>query len=491
MAEPVRDFYRNTLELLRCDEPEPLVRGALEILIRSTTAREVYVEVSGSEDTEVLSWAADGCDELRVSAIRAVISRGIIGESIATGETILTASALEDSRFRELGSVREHGIEAVLCVPIGDETPIGVVYLQGRRDASAAPVFDEATVAKVELLAQAVSLSASKWLRADTASWVGPRPPAELHGLVARSTAMREVVERLRLVAPLDVHVLLTGPSGTGKTRLAQLLHSLGSRSSGPFVALNCAAIPEALAENELFGAEPGAHSTVPKGGLKGKVEAAEGGTLFLDEVAELALPAQAKLLQLLQERTYFRLGGTRARRADVRIVAATNVDLKLAMAERRFREDLYYRLCVFEVRVPTLAERASDLVPLAFHFCRSAANRHGVPVRRLSPGALRSIRSVDWPGNARELENRIESAVLHAHLRGSNTVEASDVFPDGASRDAQPVSLQEATRRFQRDFVLAALESTDWNVAETARRLDVARSHLYTLIRAHSLGRT
>ncbi|WP_236607695.1 sigma-54 interaction domain-containing protein [Sandaracinus amylolyticus] len=311
-------------------------------------------------------------------------------------------------------------------------------------------------------------------------------------GIVSRSPLVRRIVEQLRLVAPLDVHVLLTGQSGTGKTLFANAIHAASNRRHRPFVEINCAAIPESLLENELFGADPGAHSAVPRGGVRGKVEAAEGGTLFLDEIGELALSSQAKLLQLLQDRTYYRLGSTNARRADVRIIAATNVALPTAVAQRRFREDLFYRLKVFEARIPSLAERIEDVIPLAVHFCRSAARRHELEVSRLSPEVLRTLAALEWPGNVRELANRIESAVLHAHMRGVGRVEVRDLFPtnDAVPGQDETLTLQEATRRFQRAHVLAILESTDWNITETARQLDVARSYVYTLIRVHGLHR-
>ncbi|MBX3270514.1 MAG: sigma-54-dependent Fis family transcriptional regulator [Sandaracinaceae bacterium] len=486
------DFDRALIELVTSDAPETLVEQTAALLAKWTEAREVFVELTTSLDADEPTrfWAAEGCDPVRVDAIRVAISRGIIAEALATGKAVVTASAMADPRFEERGSVREHGIEVVLCVPVGRTEPLGVLYLQGRRGHEAPVPFAPEVVARVERLARAIAPTAELMLRrdpqeADLAAHAVP-------GVVARSGVMREVLARLRLVAPIDVHVLLTGPSGTGKTLLANALHALSERRAQPFVNVNCAALPEALLENELFGAEPGAHSAVPRQGVRGKVEAAEGGTLFLDEVAELTLASQAKLLQLLQERTYYPLGGSTKRRADVRIVAATNADLEAALAERRFREDLYYRLRVFEVRVPSLAERAIDVAPLARHFCRAAAQRHGLAVQRLSPGAIRAIQTAEWPGNARELENRMESAVLHAHLRRAAVVEVRDVFPEAAdgANDGPIETLQEATRRFQARHVLGALESTDWNVAEAARRLDVARSHLYTLIRTHDLKR-
>ncbi|MCZ7680860.1 MAG: sigma 54-interacting transcriptional regulator [Sandaracinaceae bacterium] len=224
--------------------------------------------------------------------------------------------------------------------------------------------------------------------------------------------------------------------------------------------------------------------------GSSGRSRAAEGGTLFLDEVAELTLAAQAKLLSLLQSRTYYPLGASRPRHADIRVIAASNVDLRSEVARKRFREDLYYRLNVMEVRVPPLSERVEDIPLLAARFVRVAAQRHGLGLRGLSPGGLRAVLHADWPGNVRELAHRLEAAVLNAHLRGATTVEARDVFDDGATDDEDGESLQEATRRFQKRYVLAALEACDWNVSEAARRLDVARSHAYNLMRLYGLER-
>jgi Nif-specific regulatory protein len=304
------------------------------------------------------------------------------------------------------------------------------------------------------------------------------------------SRAITHVIDRLRLAAALDVHVLLTGRSGVGKTLFANAVHLASRRRSGPFVEINCATIPEALLENELFGAEPGAHSAAPKAGTRGKVEAAQGGTLFLDEIAELTLGAQAKLLQFLQSKTYYRLGGSELRRADVRVVVATNVCLKAAIAEKKFREDLYYRLQVLEARVPTLAERRDDLVPLSLGFLAHATERHQLSRKSLSPSAIRVIQAADWPGNVRELANRIESATIHAHLRGSDWIEDCDIFPDDPqARNEAAQSLHSATRRFRRNHIVAVLVSTDWNVLEAARVLGVSRSQAYSLIRSLDLS--
>lgn len=305
------------------------------------------------------------------------------------------------------------------------------------------------------------------------------------------SAALAKVVERLRLAAPLDIPVLLTGRSGVGKTLLASVMHLASRRRAGRFVEINCATLPEALMENELFGSAPGAHSSAQRTGTKGKVDAAERGTLFLDEITELSIGAQAKLLQLLHSKTYYRLGGTELRTADVRIVAATNVDLESAIAEKKFREDLYYRLRVLQARIPTLAERCDDLVPLSLGFVAQATERHQLPRKTLSPGAIRVIQSAEWPGNVRELANRIEAAAIHAHLRGSDCIECEDIFPeDPEIQEQASLTLSEATRRFQRRYIRGVLLSTSWNIVEAARVLAVSRSHVYNLIHALEITR-
>ncbi len=489
-----RDLYRRLLELGVHDEPESFLRGALTLLAELTSARRIYVELRDDDSPPVTWWAAEGFDAAQLEAIRGTISRGIIAESIATGRTVLTASALDDPRFRDLASVKAQEIESVLCVPIIRDLPIGVVYLQGDRNVASFSPFDAEVQRNVEFLAGAIAPLGDRLIertRKGLAVRPGAPRPAGFERVVGGSPLILELLNRLALAAKLDMHILFTGPSGSGKTMLAQSVHAASARSGKPFVELNCAAIPESLFENELFGAAPGAHSAVPRGGMTGKVEAATGGTLFLDEIGELPLGSQAKLLQLLQDKTYYRLGSAEARRADVRIVSATNRDLASLVRERRFREDLYYRLRVFEARVPALSERREDIVPLAKQFCHAACEKHGLGEKTLSPSGISAVKTAEWPGNVRELANQIESAVLNAHLRAADEVAATDLFPDERARATEDASsLQGATRQFQRAHLVAVLEASDWNMSETARRLDIARSHLYNLIRAHGLTR-
>jgi len=224
-----------------------------------------------------------------------------------------------------------------------------------------------------------------------------------------------------------------------------------------------------------------------------GKVAAAEHGTLFLDEIGELTPAAQAKLLQLLQSKEYYPLGGTKPIRADIRLIAATNTDLELAVSEKRFRDDLFYRLQVLPIRMPSLAERREDIPLLAQHFCTRHCKSHSVPMLDLSPGARVALESAQWPGNVRQLSNAIEAAVIRAASEHAAQVEAQHLFPDrtaGAHTASKQPSFQESTRDFQAELVRQALARYDWNIQETARRLDMSRSHLYNLIQAFGLGR-
>ena len=418
------------------------------------------------------------------------ISTGVIQSALAEGRTVSTASALTDPRFSERESVKKGAIEAVLCAPIGKAPPFGVVYLQGRREPGR---FTDADMERAELCAKQIAPLADRLMlrRSDadpTSVW---RDRLALDNVVGRSHALANTLEQIALCAPLDVSVLLTGPTGTGKSYLARAIHTNSKRAAGPFIELNCAAIPDTLLESELFGAQRGAHSTATKD-VPGKVRAAEGGTLFLDEIGELSMPAQAKLLQLLQSKEYFPLGAAEMKKADVRVLAATNVDLQARIARKEFREDLYYRLQVLPIRVPSLAERRADVVPLARKCCADAAAKHGLPQLELSVGAMGALETAEWPGNVRQLFHCVEAGAIRATAAGMAQIGHKHLFPDRRDDDddQDPVTLQEATRRFQRELVSKTLRDTGWNVTEAAKRLDVARSYLYKLIQTFGLKR-
>ena len=489
-----RDLYLRLLNLGGQEELEPFLREALSLIVEAVDVQHGYLALHDDGGGPGW-WIAHGLSAEEVDGVRHVISRGIIAQALATGQTIVTPSAQSDPRFKTLESVKLRGIEAVLCAPIGSSPPRGVLYLQGQRrpdffggeDREIAETFARHLAPLADLV-----LSRQRGRSSGDAT-IAVREKLRLDGVIGRSAALAAVLEQVALVAPLDVSVLLTGDSGTGKSQLARVIHENGRRASHPFVALNCATLPEALVESELFGAMPGAHSTATKK-IDGKVAGADHGTLFLDEVGDLSAPAQAKLLQLLHAKEYYPLGATKPVRADVRLIAATNMDLERAVAEHKFREDLYYRLHVLPVRVPSLDERREDIALLAAHFCADASRRHGLPQCPLSPNALRALEFAEWPGNVRQLAHAIEAAVIRATGERAVQLETSHLFPSGKATTTpggpDGETLQEATRRFQAEHLRRALEANGWNVVETARRLDLARSQVYKLIHAYGLER-
>jgi Nif-specific regulatory protein len=484
-----RDLYRRLLDLGTAEDEETFLREALGLVLHVSAARRGYIELL--DDGEVAAAIAEAFTEDDLQNVRAALSRGVIAQALATGHTIVSASALDDPRFSTLESVKANRIEAVLCAPIGTDPPIGVVYLQDRIDPGP---FSEDDRRRAELFARHLAPFADRLVLRRRARGADPTRPMrealDLGSLAGRSESIARVLREVAAVARSKVTVLLTGPSGTGKTRIARVIHQNSPRRDAPFVEVNCATLPEALVESELFGAMPGAHSTATRK-IPGKVEAAEGGTLFLDDVAELPLAAQAKLLQLLQSLEYFPLGATKPVHADVRIIAATNVDLRAAVDDRTFREDLLYRLQIVPIRVPPLSERRDDVHELVQSFVARSCEVHGFASLGISPGAFRAAENADWPGNVRQLENALEAAVLRASSEGASAIEIAHLFPEEAAPDSnEAVTFQAATRKFQGQFVRRTLDETGWNVIEAAKRLDIARSHVYNLIRAHGLER-
>lgn len=486
-----RDLYAGLLSLNLETDPEPFLKNALELITSIVGAERGCLELFDREGSEQGWFHAAGFAPEELEGIRARMSRGIVAEAVASGQVVLTPSALLDPRFRDRASVKLSQIDAVLCVPIGKDPPRGILYLQSQTPE----VFDAESVRQVELFGHYLAPLANeverrrRHTKIDTVSEVRTRLNAS--DIIGQSRALGNVLHEVELVAPLEVGVLLLGATGTGKTQLARVLHRNSPRASGPFVELNCAALPDQLFESELFGAEAGAHSTAARR-VEGKVAAAERGTLLLDEIGELSLLSQAKLLQLLQSKSYYPLGSSRLRTADARIIAATNADLEQLVADKKFREDLYYRLQVISIRLPSLAERADDTPLLAQFFCERARRAHKLPVVELSPGALRAIESAEWNGNMRELANLIEGATIRAAGQGLRRIEEAQLFPEGnPSRDSTAnLTFQQETRRFQAGLVAKVLEATDWNVSAAARRLDLTRAHLYNLIKSFDLKR-
>lgn len=328
--------------------------------------------------------------------------------------------------------------------------------------------------------------------------------------LVGESTSMRQIQEMIRRVAPTTGSVLITGENGTGKELVAQSIHALSPRFNKPFVEVNCAAIPEELIESELFGHEKGSF-TGATALRRGKFDLAHGGTLFLDEIGDMSLKTQAKILRILQEQKFERVGGTQTISIDVRIVAATNKDLKSEIQSGHFREDLFYRLNVIPFHVPALRDRREDIPVLTAYFLNQFSQSHGRSLREISKEGLEVLTTYPWPGNVRELKNLMERIViLTLESEEGKSIQAADLlrnlqddalsmkfgeddlethslqFDDEATHGGK--NLRDARQEFEKQFILKTLKENDWNISKTAQVLGIERSHLHRKIKSYGI---
>ena len=370
-----------------------------------------------------------------------------------------------------LAKLREQNlnIPAIVTTAFGEVSVAVQAMRAGAEDYLTKPIdFDalllavERTLQRREVAAEAENLR--RQLRA--------RDEVGLEGLIGTSPVMQRVYAMTKQVAPARATVLITGESGTGKGELARALHTLSPRAQGPFVTLHCSALAESLLESELFGHEKGAFTGADKRRL-GRFEQAHGGTLFLDEIGEIPAATQVKLLRVLQEKTFERVGGNESITVDVRLVAATNKDLAAEVRERRFREDLYYRLNVVHIEMPPLRLRGQDVVTLADHFLRKFARENHRQIAGLSPGARSKLMAHRWPGNVRELENAMERAVVFT--------EADFVQPEALPFDATPeiadgVRIPGATMaELEKYAILATIEAAQGSTTRAAEILDIS----------------
>jgi DNA-binding NtrC family response regulator len=309
----------------------------------------------------------------------------------------------------------------------------------------------------------------------------------QFHDIISKSPRMLEVLELAREVASLRSTVLIRGESGTGKELVARAIHFSGSRAQKPFIAVSCAALAETLLESELFGYEKGSFTGAAER-KKGKFELADGGTIFLDEIGDIGPKLQADLLRVLQERSFYRVGGSEEVQVDVRVIAATHKDLRAMVEEGQFREDLYYRLNVIEIHIPPLRERREDIPLLAEHFVERLSHELGKPVEEIAQDAMRLLMDHAWPGNVRELENAIERAIVSCRGRTLTAEDFSFLRNNGPAKVQIPDNLTLA--EMERLMIEATLRRTGGNVKEAAASLGIDRSRLYEKLKRYGIER-
>ncbi|MCP4666839.1 MAG: sigma-54-dependent Fis family transcriptional regulator [Deltaproteobacteria bacterium] len=310
------------------------------------------------------------------------------------------------------------------------------------------------------------------------------RDRIRFESMIGQSRPMQEVFDLIRDVAPMGTTVLITGETGTGKGLAAKAVHTNSPRSEGPFVVVNCGAVPEHLMESELFGYQKGAF-TDAKETKKGRLELAHGGTLFLDEIGEISMRMQIDLLRILEDGLFYRLGGTQPLEADFRVIAATNSNLEEAIKEGTFREDLFYRLNVISLRMPPLRERKEDIPLLAEHFLHQYCQETNKSMDRISREATDEMMLYEWPGNVRELENAVERAVVVGKSR-SILPEDLPIFPP--RRKSLPRS--DSLKTMEKEHLLGILDKNEWNISRAAKILEIDRSTLYSKIKRHGISK-
>lgn len=464
--------------------PDEFLRNALKALAEALPAEAVAFAVLG-DNGEIRHVIGHGI-EVGPTDDRNVLglSASVIRKVQATQGSIAIADISMSQVFSVKESIVSSGPRSVMCVPvISGKTVWGAAYADRRNvdvpfkreDLEVLTAFVGQTGAALQAYDRLARLASG----ADDAS---------RHRIIGRSSALKHLLSQLDAVADTDATVLITGESGTGKELLARALHASGPRAKGPFVAINCGAIPEHLLESTLFGHKKGSFTgaTSDEGGF---IAAAERGTLFLDEIGDMPLQLQVKLLRIMQTGTYTRVGDATELQANVRWVAATHTDLPIAIKEKTFREDLYYRLAVFDLAVPPLRERQEDIALLADHFLRQFSAAYNRPAHHFSTEALLALEAYLWPGNVRELENVVQRAVI---LSDSPTILPSHLPPVISEKGVPATSYteeagagyHETVRNFKRRFLERSLELNEGSRTATAESLGLNRTYFSRLLR-------
>ena len=488
-------------------DPTRLVELAMDAAIELTGAERGFLILEEAGQLEVQ--VARNFDRERLGKSHLKFSRGIAEQVIESAEPLVTVDASSDSRLRENASVHAMKLRSVACVPVrSSEKVLGALYVDNRfaearfypADVQLLLAFsDQVAIAlrnarlhnelvqrseqleaerqRVEELAQGQAVQIDRLSEEVRASRAALELRHDFGRIVARSEAMRRVLNTLDRVIDSPLSVLVVGESGTGKELVARAIHHNGPTRQGPFMSINCAALPDSLLESELFGHKKGAFTGAERD-HEGLMVAASGGCLFLDELGEMSLGMQVKLLRALQEREVRPVGGTRSQSVDFRLIAATNRDLRAEIDRGAFREDLYYRVGVVEVVLPPLRQRQEDIPELTQQLLEQIAVELGRPKLTLSRPALRKVLAHDFPGNVRELRNLLTKAAV---LSDGDELRAQDLeLSDPGQRPERALRSRKEFQAAEAEAMERALTATRWNVSEAARRLGVSRATLY-----------
>jgi Nif-specific regulatory protein len=407
-----------------------------------------------------------------------LVSSTIVHKVLREGVAVLTENALKDTHFGEAKSVREYEIRSALCVPLFfQDKVLGVIYLDNRRSAGSFGQDDLVFLGALSQLAGIALGNAAlhrQVLRENLRLEEALKPKFQLLGT---SESMEAVYTTIKKAAPSTLTVLIEGETGTGKELVARAIHELSERSERPFVPINCAAIPRELIESELFGYEKGAF-TGATGAKDGKFKAADHGTIFLDEVADMSLDTQAKVLRVLEQKEFQRVGGSQTFQADVRVIAATNKDLWRTVEEGKFREDLYYRLNVLPIRLPPLRDRKTDILLLAEYFI---AGR----VKKISPKTAQLLLAYHWPGNVRELRNCIDRAIV---LGNGEIIQPEDLPQNIRGQGERIPAPLESLEHMEKEYITRILKRTGRHKSEAAKILGITRQTLDNKIKKYKI---
>ncbi len=468
-----------------------MVRGTVTIINPATS--ELQIEVAHGLSAEARRRG------------RYKLGEGITGQVVASGQPMVIPRIGDEPRFlnrtRSRGAGRGRDV-SFICVPIqeGGQT-LGALSVD-RQHTDGGSSFDEdlrlltivsGLIAQTVKRIQAANAERDSLLQENLQLKAQLEEKYSIGNIIGRSSRMQEVFDMVRRVAGSQATVLLRGESGTGKSMIAKAIHYNSNRRKGPFITVNCSALPETLIESELFGHERGAFTGAHTQKI-GRFEAAKGGTIFLDEIGELPHNVQVKLLNVIQDKEFQRVGGSRVIKSDVRIIAATNKNLEEAMEKGQFREDLYYRLNVFPIFIPPLRERRTDILLLAEYFLQRFAAQNGKEIKRISSPAIDLLVQYHWPGNVRELQNCMERAVL---ICDEDVIRAHHLPPSlqtmGSSGTGRPAGLSfaEAVARFEQELIIEALKETKGNQTKAAKLLDTSLRILNYKVKKYGIDPT